>query len=54
MFDAVKEVDEFVPARAGIFSRLGAMRVKIGCTRGTMKDTDQKENADPRKDYICW
>ena len=29
MFDTVKELNQFVVAGANIFSRLGAMRVKI-------------------------
>jgi hypothetical protein len=33
LFDAVKQINELVVARAGIFSRLGAMGVKISSTR---------------------
>ena len=31
MFDAVKEVNKLIFASAGIFNRLGAMGVEIGC-----------------------
>jgi hypothetical protein len=41
-------------ASTGIFSRLGAMGVKISCTRESMKGTDQEENANARKDYVRW
>ena len=33
MFNGVEEVDELVSARAGIFSRLRALGIKIGCTK---------------------
>ena len=33
MLDAVKELNKLVLVSAGIFNRLGAMCVKIGCTR---------------------
>jgi hypothetical protein len=35
MFDAVEDIDELVLTRAGIFSRLGALSVKIDCHRET-------------------
>ena len=34
MSDALEDIDEFVLARASIFSRLGALSVKIDCRRG--------------------
>jgi hypothetical protein len=33
MINAVKEIDQLVVASTGISSRLGSMRVKIGCIR---------------------
>jgi hypothetical protein len=35
MFNADKDVDELVSARAIIFNRLGSTGVKIGCGRET-------------------
>jgi hypothetical protein len=52
MFDAIKDVNYLFLASARIFSRLGAP-VSDGLRKRHMKDTDQEENADPRKDCIC-
>jgi hypothetical protein len=35
MFDAIENANELVLASTGIFSRLGALGVKIGCIRET-------------------
>ena len=52
MFDAIEEVDELVSASTGIFSRLGALGIKR-LHKGNMKDTDQEENTNARKYYVC-
>jgi hypothetical protein len=45
MSDALEDIDGFVLARASIFSRLGALSVKIDCRKGTInKNTDREEN----------
>jgi hypothetical protein len=41
MFDAVKDVNEFVSASAGVFSRL-AVGYQNRLHKGTMDDTDRE------------
>jgi hypothetical protein len=52
MFDAIKDVNYFFLASARIFSRLGDP-VSNSLRKRHIKNTDQEENADPRKDCIC-
>lgn len=53
MFDAVEDFDEPVLTRAGIFSRLGALSVKIDYHM-EHKNTDRGKNANSRKNYFYW
>ena len=53
-FDAIKNLDELVSVRAGIFSRLRGLGVKNRLHEDDMKDTYREENANPREDYVCW
>ena len=47
MFDAVEEVNKLVFASAGIFDRLGAIRVKIGCTREPRRTPTKRRTPMP-------
>jgi hypothetical protein len=52
MLNAVEDVKKLVFSSADIFSRLRALSVKNRLHKETRKDTDQEENANPRKDYV--
>ena len=47
MFDAVEEFNEMVFASAGIVNRLGAMIVKIGCTREPRRISTKRSTPMP-------
>ena len=49
MLDAVKEVNKLVLVSAGIVNRLGAMVVKIGCTREPRRKLTEKRTPMPVK-----
>ena len=49
MFDAIKEVNKLVFASAGIFNRLGAMEIKIGCTREPRRTPTKRRTPMPVK-----
>jgi len=54
MFDTIKDFNYIFLASARILSRLGAVSNQNSLhMKRHMKDTDQEENADPRKDCIC-
>jgi hypothetical protein len=58
MFDTIKDVNYLFLAGARIFSRLGAPASPLNRQDGSrirhITDTDQEENADPRKYCIYW
>ena len=53
MFDPIKDINYLFLASARIVSCLGAS-VSNSLYTQHMKDTDQEEYADPRKNCICW
>ena len=50
-FDAVKEVDKLASASASVLGRLKS-GYQYRSYKGTVMDTNQEENANPRKDYV--
>jgi hypothetical protein len=53
-FNIIKKAKKFDSVSTAILSRLEAKSVKISCTlhKGTIKDTDQEENTNARKDCV--
>ena len=49
MLDAVKELNKLVLVSAGIANRLGAMCVKIGCTREPRSTLTERRTPMPVK-----
>ena len=49
MLNAIKEVNQLVFARAGVFSRLGAMDVRIGYTRERCGTLTKRRTPIPAK-----
>jgi hypothetical protein len=47
--DAVEDINEHVLTRAGIFSRLGTLSVKMDCPSGTMRTLTERRTPIPAK-----